>query len=394
VEPVDVCLVIRSLGRGGAERQLTVLAEGLKRGGLQVLAVTFYAEGDLEEELSAAKVPLVSLHKRGRWDLLRFFCRLVRVLRSARPQVIYSFLSEPNLICLAARPFLRGARLVWGMGGSKRDVRAYEWVARLSRKAQSPLSRFVDVIIFNSEAGRRYWAAQGFPPSKLVVVPNGIDSESFHPDREKGVHLRRAWGIRPEECVFGLVGNFEPVKGHALFLDAAALVASANLNACFVCIGAGPGQKHIEALRRRADRLGIAHRVIFAGKCADMRSAYNALDVLVSASESEGFANVIGEAMACGVPCVVTDVGDSAAIVGDAGVVVPTRTASALARAMGSLAVETKRRADLGERSRRRIVERYPPDLLVSRTLAALYQTHGFASDSSPKNRHRLWTSR
>jgi glycosyltransferase involved in cell wall biosynthesis len=376
-EPVHICFVVRSLSPGGAQRQITILAEELKRRGSRVLVVTLYAAGDLAEELARANVPLVSMDKKGRWDLLGCLWRLVRLLRSVRPTVIYSFLPASNLLCMSARPFLRGTMHVWGMCGTERDMRAYDWVARLSRQAQSPLARFADAIIFNSEAGRAYWTAQGFPPSKSSVVPNGIDCETFRPDREAGIHLRRAWGIPSDDCVFGLVGNFEPVKGHALFLDAGALVASDHPNAWFVCIGGGPGEERTEELRRQAERLRITDRVVFTGKCSDMQSAYNSLDVLVSASESEGFANVVGEAMACGIPCVVTNVGDAAAVVGDTGVVVGSRTAAALARAMGSLAFGAKRRAELGDRARQRILERYTPDLLVTRTLKAFERNRG-----------------
>lgn len=367
----DICLVTSTLDRGGAQRQVAELAKQLTRGGIRVLVVAFYPEGALEEELRGAGVEVVSLAKRSRWDLAGPVFRLARLLRSSRPRILYSFLGTPNLVCLAVRPFVPRTRVVWGVRGSQRDVSAYDWVTRLVFVLDVALSRFVDVVIFNSEAGRRDYVSSGVPLSKLRVVPNGIDHEAFAMDPGSGLAVRRGWGIGSTALLVGLVGNFEPVKGHELFLEAAAIVAAKLPDARFVCVGNGSARR-VESIRQYAKQLGIETLLTLAGEREDMAAVFNALDVAVSASESEGFSNTIAEAMACGTLCVVTDVGDSADVVGEAGVVVTQRTPQALAAAIAQGARDLEARgSELGQRARARIVELYSLDMLACATLDA-----------------------
>ena len=181
--------------------------------------------------------------------------------------------------------------------------------------------------------------------------------------------LRQAWEAQPGERLLGIVGRVDPAKGQHLFIQAAAQMAAFHPEARFVVVGRGSEQE-VTAVRRRAEELGIGKRVRWVGYQSDMVAVFNALDVLVSASETEGFSNVIGEAMACGVPCVVTDVGDSAAVVGDTGWVVTERTAPCLATAIVAALEDVGGGRSVLARSR--IVSRYGPDRMVDATLKAL----------------------
>jgi glycosyltransferase involved in cell wall biosynthesis len=226
----------------------------------------------------------------------------------------------------------------------------------------------VDLIIFNSEAGLLNHAAMGMRAPRMQVIPNGFDVARFQPDASLGAAQRKAWGVPPEVPLVGIVGRLDPVKDHPTFLRAAARLGQAWPEARFLCVGGGSGP-YVESLRAQALALGIAHRVLWPGACAGMPGVYNALSVLVLASTDEGFPNVLGEAMACGIPCVTTRVGDAAALVGDLGAVVAPgddlAMAEATARFLDEPLQERQARAGAG---RNRILSSFSTAALARNT--------------------------
>ena len=171
------------------------------------------------------------------------------------------------------------------------------------------------------------------------------------------------------EAIIGVVGRLDPMKDHPTFLRAVEMLSRSREQVRYVCVGGGPSE-YRAALKKMAGALAVGERVIWAGERLDMRGVYGVLDVACSSSAfGEGFPNVVGEAMASEVPCVVTDVRDSAAVVGDTGVVVPPGSAEGLASAWEVLlALGREGRSTLGEKARRRILENYPLDAMIQRT--------------------------
>ena len=376
-----ILFLARSLEVGGAERQLSALATGLKRRGHEVEVALFYAGGALEAGARAAGVPVVTLDKRSRWDLARFTARTLREIRRFRPDVVHGYLVAPNLLAVAVRPLVPGARIVWGLRASDMDWSRYGRLQEASFAASRVAARFADLLIVNSEAGARYHAQQGFPVSTLRVVHNGIDLETWRPDRERGLAARTRWGFGPADRVFGIAARLDPMKDHVTFLEAAVRVAVADGAARFVAIGGGL-EPYASELKRHPAATRLAGRLVWAGETADMLSAYNALDALVLASAfGEGFPNAVAEAMACGVPCAVTDVGDAALVVGDEGIVVPAKDHAALALAMMTLAGPASPRAPRVA-ARDRIAGRFSVEAMVDATealLVALVSDRGLA---------------
>jgi glycosyltransferase involved in cell wall biosynthesis len=366
--------LIRDLGYAGAQRQLVGLATGLPREEFEI-SVLHFRSGPLEEELRAAGIKTVCVRKKGRWDLIGFFLRLVPAARAERPDILHAYLTESNVLSVLLKPFLRGAHIVWGLRDSQTDAGLWGLLGRLSFRLSRLLSRQADLIIANSAAGRDYYFSQGFSTEKIAVIPNGIDVDRFAPRPDARIELRSEWKIPPDDFLFGQVGRLNPMKDHATLLRAAALVCRTHPRARLVCVGDGDGGYAAE-LRRLADELGIADRMLWQPARRDMAAVYNACDALVSSSSfGEGFSNVVAEAMACGVPCVVTDVGDSARIVAHAGSTVPPSQPGAMAAAMVRL-METgpDGMAELKTRARARIVENFSTPHLVRRTRAALLQ--------------------
>ena len=362
-----IIFLARSLQYGGTERQLIELAKGLCEKSHSVKVVEFYSGGALESDLQSAKVTFHSLEKGGRWDVLPFLWRLVRYLKQERPEILYAFLGIPCIISAFLKIIFLKMKIVWGVRASIVDLSKYDLLSRYAYKLECLLSHFANLIIANSNAGKLYAIDHGFPQD-IEVIPNGVDVERFTPNNSTRQQLREAWNIEKDAFLIGFVGRLDPMKDLHTFLAAASLVASQSGKSTFVCVGKGL-TADVPEQRATQEKYGLGNRIIWAGVRDDMPAIYNSLDLLVSSSYGEGFSNVIAEAMACGVPCVVTDVGDSALIVGETGILVPPQSPEALAD--GVVAMLNKPGfldGTLKSACRMRIVENFTTERLIENT--------------------------
>ncbi|HKZ81292.1 MAG TPA: glycosyltransferase [Pyrinomonadaceae bacterium] len=372
---VGITFLTRSLNSGGAETQLVALAKGLHGLGHSVRVVVFYADGPLERVLRAAGIPVKVLRKGGRWDILRFLFRLIKVIHHQKPAILHGYLVVPNILTIILKIISPGSRIVWGVRSSNIDLSQYDWSARVLYRIECALARFSDLIIVNSNAGLNYALANGFPKARMIVIPNGIDAQRFRPDSTARGKVREKWGVGDHTKAVGLVGRLDPMKDHATFIRAAASLIEDRKDVRFICVGDGPST-YQEELVRLCEELKASDFFIFAGAAGNMPAVYNALDLLVSSSYGEGFSNAIGEAMACNIPCVVTDVGDSRRIVGQNGHVVPAKNPEALKTAIQLLLDKTdSTRGNRGEKIRQRIVNNFSVPKMVVATETALLNT-------------------
>lgn len=369
---IKVAFLIRSLEYGGAERQLITLANALDKNCFDVSILCFYSGGELEKQLDDS-VQVIDLEKRDRWDILSFLWRLYQVLKEIQPAILHGYLNTPNLLTIFFKPFFPSTRMFWAILATRVNYDNYGWLPAFLFRVECLCSQFADLIISNSDQGYKYHLMQGFPKDKMVVVKNGIDTNLFKIDSKARSKIRAEWQVLPETILIGLVGRLDPMKDHNNFLQTAASLCKNIQNVSFVCVGSGK-EDYTQKLHQLAAQLELVDKVKWVGKRADMSEVYNAFDIVVSSScDGEGLAYVIGEAMACGLPCVVTDVGDSALIVGDIGLVVPPRNPKALASALQHLiSLSSTQRAELGLRARERIEEDFGMQKLVKTTAAYL----------------------
>jgi glycosyltransferase involved in cell wall biosynthesis len=369
-----ILFLIRSFARGGAQRQLVTLATELRRAGWDISVACFYSGDAFQRDLTQANVPVIDLRKRGRWDVAGFLWRLWRTFRQNDADIVHSYLTVGNLLALLARLAHRHTRVVWGVRSAYMDRARYDWTARLTFRLSCLLARLADVIIVNSDAGAAHHAALGYPRERIRVIPNGIDTTRFRFDAEGRSRLRATWRVPDDALLVGLVGRLDPMKDHPTFLEAAATLAARDPRWRFVCVGEGKPD-YAATLRSQADALGLGDRLIWAGPRSDMPVVYSALDIAASVSYGESFPNVIAEAMACGRPCVVTDVGDSARIVGACGAVVGARDPAAFAAAVESILpwlAHADAARNTHEAVRARIVESYALETLLRNSRATL----------------------
>ena len=368
---VHILLMIRRLGRGGAERQLVILARELRRLGHDTEVALFYRGGELEPLLVEAGVPIRSIAKKGRYDLLGPLRRLRSVVREHGTDVIYTFLPTDNLGAAALKLVSPRTRIVWGMHSAQRARAGDDRFVRLMRRLEPRLARLTSRILAVSNDARAHAIERGFPSHKIAVVPNAIDVDTFSRDEAGRRAVRRSLDISDATPVIGIVARLVPIKDYPLFIRAVAVLHARRPGVRFVSAGDGD-HATIRETHALAAKLNVTRAISFLGGRDDLAAVYSACDVVTLCSFAEGFGNVLGEAMACGVPCVATDVGAAREIVGDTGIIISTRDPEELARAWAELldAPPSTHR----ERARQRIVERYSPRAValgVAEVLAA-----------------------
>jgi glycosyltransferase involved in cell wall biosynthesis len=377
---VKVFILVQDIALGGALRQASLLTAGLIRKGHEVSVSGWGGRGDDWKFIWSAPVEPEILFSKPAGGHLKRIARLLRVIAALRARlknekfdVLYSM--QGDLARLAAWLATRGmdTALVWGKRGSATGIAARRgWKEASLFRLTTWTAPTVPLIIANSAAGFGADSRPYLRRGRRLVIVNGFDTQRFKPDAEVRHRLRSAWGVG-EEKLIGVAARLVPSKGHGVFFDAIALVTGRHPDARVVVVGDGPERPRLE---HRAREVGVADKIIWAGPRQDMNAVYNALDILCSPSlRGEGCPNVIGEAMACGVLCVVTDVGDSANVVGELGFVVPPHDAAALASAV-TAALD---RLDAVDRRalRERIARRFSVEAMVDETETALLALYG-----------------
>lgn len=366
--------IITGLATGGAERALhNVLAGGLvSRFDNAVLALR--DEGTMGPQIRELGVPVYTLDMQTGLPGPQTLARLWRIVRSHRADVIQGWMYHGNLAAsLAARLAPARPAVAWNLRQSLYGLQAEKPLTRQVIRANRFFSRGVDSMIYNSHLSRNQHEAFGFSDTSARVIPNGFDLDRLVPDSVAGSLVRAELGLPPDATVIGHVARFHPMKDHASFLRAAVRVAGANPAARFLLVGR-------EVSPENPTLAGIVppdliDRFLFTGERSDVHRLMQAMDVFCLSSWSEAFPNVLGEAMACGVPCVATDVGDSAAIVGDTGTVVVPSDSGALADGLEAMVQRSpEERQALGRAARQRIQARYSLDSVVAQYVD-LYQT-------------------
>jgi glycosyltransferase involved in cell wall biosynthesis len=323
-------------------------------------------EGTQGAAIGAIGIPVYTLNMQPYRSPLAALLHLRRLLSSLQPDVVHGWMYHGGLAALLTKSH---AAAVIGIRQSLYDLRFEKMGTRLAIRALGRLALWTECrVIYNAAVSARQHEAMGFPAGESLVIPNGFDCERFRPDPDARGRIRNELGIDEHAWVIGHIANFRPMKDHACFLRAATLVAKTHPGGCFLLAGIGVDAGN-PGIVEFLDDQALKGRVHLLGERSDVSDLYNASDIFcLSSSWGEGFPNVLGEAMACGVPCVTTDVGDSPELVGDTGRVVPPRDPNALAATlMDLLALDQEERLAMGVRGRRRVIEHYSLRSVVSR---------------------------
>jgi glycosyltransferase involved in cell wall biosynthesis len=324
--------------------------------------------GILRAEPESAGVSLYSLGMRRTSPAPLSVARLVRILRRERPQILQTWLYHADLLGLLVGKLARVPAISWNLRCSSMDMSEYSWVSSFVRSSLVRLSRFPDIVLANSQSGLRYHEALGYAPRKWMWIPNSVDLNKFRPDARASERLHCSLGLAPDKLLVGLVARFDPMKDHKNFIESAAVIARNDPRVHFVLVGRGVTAENA-TLSQWIESTGAAERFHLLGLKDHVNQIVPGFDLACSSSAyGEGFSNAICESLACGIPCAVTDVGDSALLVGNAGKVVPPRNSTALARACQEiLGMTPEHRRHLGLCARKSMEQSYSLPSVVDR---------------------------
>jgi len=360
--------IITGLDVGGAEMMLYKLLRERNRAQIEPLVISLSDIGRLGAGILELGVPVECLHLNPRSIASLFqapaaIWRLRSLLKAFGPDLVQTWMYHADLIGGVVSRLTSRAPVIWNIRASDLEPGVIRRSTRMILRVCARLSHSIPAkIVCCSEASRVAHGRHGYAAEKFETIANGFELDRYTPDAQAYREVREEIGASPETVVIGVFGRYHPMKGHRNFLTAAAIIRSPDSdNPChFVLCGDGIDEQNQELSAMIRD-LGIGDRVHLLGRRSDMPRLAAGMDVLCSASTCcESFPNVVGEAMAAGVPCVVTDVGDSAVIVGDTGLVVPPGQPSELAAACTELInLEREQRSALGARARERVVERF-----------------------------------
>jgi glycosyltransferase involved in cell wall biosynthesis len=364
---IRILHVITGLDQGGAEGMLMRLLFGLDRSVFEQRVVSLTGLGVFGDKIEAKGVPVFALGMTGLGSIPRTLHRLRKISATYRPDIVQTWLYHADLLGLVAARLSGAAAVVWNIrcaGQAPGDVpRSTHWLIRLLAR----LSFLPEFVLFNSLAGQRSHRAIGYRPRAERTIPNGFDLQVWSPDIGRRAQFRAEIGLPDNTFLAGMVARYHRVKDHKCFFAAAARVRACHADVRFVLAGQGITWTN-ESLVADIERFGVRDCVILLGSCGDMVGVMASLDCLVLTSKSEGFPNVIGEAMASGVPCVTTDAGDAGLVIADTGRVVEVGDVEGIAEGMLALIASTpQERAALASRCRMRIEESFGIDRVLLR---------------------------
>lgn len=376
---MKIAMVISGLRIGGAELTLLNLVERL-RGDFEIYIVSLSDVGPVGERLQEMNVPVYSLEMQSPLSIPAILLRLVKLLKQIRPDVVHTWMYHGDCIGgLAAR--LAGVPGIgWSVHSFNIGPGMLKRSTRLLVKVCAMLSWYIPKkIISCSKAGVDVHVAAGYDASKFVFIPNGVDVGRFKFAESARSSVRNEFCLAADTLIVGLVGRFDVQKNHVGFFEAAGLIHRRLPSAHFILAGAGVDERN-EMILAAIDRAGVTSVTHLLGMRNDVPRLISAMDVLASSSHGEAFPLVLVEAMACGVPCVVTNVGDSADIVGDAGRVVEPGDMTRLAAAIQEiLCLAPNARTALGERAIRRVRDNYELTEIVQMYKRLYFRMSGYA---------------
>lgn len=355
---MKVVHIINCLDAGGAETMLLRLISQVERSRFQPEVISLTDLGEIADKLRLDDVPVraLGLRRDAMVHSPNAIFRLAGWLRRSQPDLIQTWMYHSNVVGGLAAKLAGRAPLIWSIRQTNVDLASVRLRTSLVARGAALLSKALpDHILYNSHVSRRAHAALGYGDERASVIPNGFDLVTYRPAPAARAAMRRELGLDVERPLVGLVARYDPQKDHATFVAAAGLLHRQHPAAHFLLAGLDVDARN-EALAAAIEKAGIVQCCHLLGHRGDMPQLTAALDVACSSSIGEGFSNAVGEAMACGIPCVVTDVGDSALLVGNTGRVVPPGDPRAMARELGSiLALSPATRGYLGQSARERI---------------------------------------
>ncbi len=372
---IRVCHIITGTDMGGAEMMLSKLTAQHDRSRFEVQVISLLPIGVIGERIAASGIPVLTANM-GRGVPSPAAIRAVTLqLKKFRPDVVQTWMYHADLIGGMAAKQAGVAAIAWNIRNSTLDRQTSKRSTLIVVRLCALMSRRIPrKIVCCSHVAQQVHTAIGYDAKRMQIIPNGFDLSQFRPNPKARATVRAELGLDDTTPIIGLVARFDPQKDHANFVAAAALLHRELPFVHFVLCGDQITGENAE-LMGWIRAVGLESQFHLLGRRSNMPDVTAAFDIAASSSSyGEAFPNILGEAMACGVPCVTTDVGDSRLIIGDTGICVPPKQPQTLAQAWHSLLTETaeqKRARSIAARERVQ-AEFNLPD--IARRYEALYE--------------------
>jgi len=347
--------IITGLNTGGAESMLEKLViESVKHKASHIV-VSLMDEGTIGPSI-AKNSTLYCLGMRSGQSTIKSFWKLYKFISKESPDVIQGWMYHGNLAAFIINLFFR-KKLTWNIRCSIQDLDSLKTTTRYLVYLSKYLSLWVDKIVFNSKLSMEQHEAIGFNKEKSLLIENGFNIAKFKPYEGDEFDIKKSLDISTDAIIFGHVARYHPIKNH--IVDDFKSVISKYPNSYCIMIGRDVEPSNIE-LYEAIERTGKAQHYFMLGECKNLVEFYSQFDFLISSSLSEGFPNVLGEAMACGTPCIVSDAGDSRVVVGKYGFSYPVQDRGLFLNAIDQAyeTTETEYKA-LSKACRKRIVDEF-----------------------------------
>jgi glycosyltransferase involved in cell wall biosynthesis len=360
---IRVIHVINSLHVGGAERMLQKLLAEYDLRKFEMSVITLKNIGLVGEEIRANGVSVLPLNMNGFMGSIKGVFKLRKLLKKQQPDILQSWLYHADFFCFLASIGLKNIINVWNLRASKLEHKRYRYLLVI---LLGIISWFKPKLIISCGVRvKRNHIRLGYCASKIKIIPNGIATDKFKPNIDFFTEVREQLGLLSDDIVVGVVGRFSPSKDYKTLIKAAKIVTQKFSEVYFLCCGWSVEWQN-KKLSKWIQENNLEDRFILLGQCNDVNKILNSFNVFVLSSNSEGFPNILGEAMACGVPCVATDVGDSKYIIDDSNQVARPKDPQALASAIiMTLQLNNNQRNKLKMKSRERIVNNFKLEKVV-----------------------------
>jgi len=359
--------IITGLGLGGAEMMLLKLLQASDRSTTEHMVLVLTDLDVLASDFRALDVSVQVLRISGLMSGLRGLWAASKLVIASKPDVVMTWLHHADLFGVMLKCLHPTVPLVWNLRCSKLSPEDLPKSNIILVRLLARLSFAPTVVVANAHVGMEEHIRVGYKPRRWLVLPNGFDTRKFFPDDLARKKVRDQLGLVESDFVVGMVGRYHRMKGFDLFAKAADIAVQRSARLRFVLVGTDVSEENQE-LVNMFKVAGIRSRVLLLGQRRDIPVVMNGFDILANTSTSEGFPNVVGEAMSCGLPCVVTDVGDSGIVVGQSGVRIPAGDVETLARAWQDFAEMKEGALSVMKASaRQRILDMYDISVVARR---------------------------
>ena len=358
---VKIVHIIIGLNVGGAELMLKRLAlSQLNDGIYDITVISLTSLGKVGQQLNDKGIQVKYLGMKSFFHLATGFIRLFKILSQKRPCIVQTWMYHADLIGGVAAKLAGCSKIIWGIRNTDTFYgRGLSRSTAVLLKACAVLSSIIPhTIVCVAREGKKAHIVKGYKRKKMMVIGNGFDTKKFKSKKNIRHKIRDELGIKNNHIVVGSIGRYNEYKDHKNFIQSAGKVALKDENALFLLVGQGVSLEN-KFLSKWIEDTGFPDRFILLGERSDIPSILNAIDIFCLHSISEGFPNVLGEAMSVGLPSVVTDVGDAGLLMGDAGLLVPPRDSKALSRSVNKLIQQPEKRLLLGTTARKRIKKNF-----------------------------------